>query len=615
MKKLRKKKKIGLLIAGATALSLAACSGDNAVEDLTQAAASAESAAPVEEATGEAEVKVDVSVDFEDGKLGFVSPYLVPADAGNVELAVVDYNGSKALEVKLLDGKVPYVGIDVSSLLGEAVSQVAAIELTMGTVYEDGSFSATSGELIAWSGEELTESKDPWSVYLADQNPKVAVATLDAGEEFVAGAGNILIVNLKTNNGLDAHGSPALYLDNLRFLDASGGLIEADTAVAFQPPKGFEDTEVDMTHLAYLKDPVELPGFAVKADAWAQAGIDITPEIQELLVPGSIVELEYASESGDVWLVVTGAENGWIRINDGGRSLKNLTHSVAQISYEDILAACGGADSGALTGQIQCESDTPWEVFSVKVGVDSGIQELKNKTELAGFAVKADAWAQAGIDITPEIQELLAPGSVVEVEYTSESGDLWLVVTGAANGWIRINDGGRSSHNGRIAQFTYEDILAACGGADSGALTGQIQCESDTPWEVFSVKVGTPAGLAPVTNLVELPGFAVKEGAWAQAGIDITPEIQELLVPGSIVELEYASESGDLWLVVTGAANGWIRINDGGRSSRNGRIAQFTYEDILAACGGADSSTLTGQIQGESDTAWEIYRAGIGTAK
>jgi hypothetical protein len=614
-----KRKVLSWLCITALALSMTACAGgaDVPAAEVTESVPAPAPAPEPEPEPAPAEPEVtEVSVDFEDGNYAFALPYLVPADAGNVEVSVADFGGSKALAAKLVDGKALYVGIDVSSLLGDKVADVKTIEMTMGTSFDDGSFNATSGQITAWSGADLVQTSDTWSVFVENKNPKVAVATLDAGEEFVAGANNIIVVNLNDNAGVDAHGNPTLYLDNLRFLDGSGNLLTADTAVAFAAPKGYENTSKDMTHLAYLKNAVELEGFAVSGAEWSQAGVDLTPEVQELLVPGSIVEIEYSSESGDIWLVVTNAVNGWTRINNEGRSLKNTTKNVAQIPYEDIIAACGGDDASALVGQLQCESDKPWEVYSVKIGTDSGIKPLKNPTEVEGFAVSADGWAQAGVDLTPELQALLVPGAVVEVEYTSESGNIWLVVTNAVNGWTRINDGGKATSNGKVAQFTYEDIMAACGGDDATALTGQLQCESELPWEVYSVKVGVPADIVPLTNVVDLPGFAVKVDAeWSQAGIDITPEIQALLVPGSVVEVEYTSESGNIWLVVTNAVNGWTRINDGGRATITGKVAQFTYEDIMAACGGDDATALTGQLQGESEKPWEIYRVGIGTAK
>jgi len=493
MKELMKRKILACLCAGAMILSMAACGNSDDLEPASVELSQAESTA-AEESKPEDVVQpetVEVSVDFEDGNYDFAKVYLVPGNADASQLSLVDYNGSKALQIKSTQGKVPYVGIDVSGLLGDNVSRLAAIEMTMGIAYEDGSFNSASGEVITWWGEELEEKKYDWSVYREDQNPKVAVVELDSKKLFTAGNDNIMIINLKTDNGLADHGSATLYIDDIRFLDVSGNLITADTTVAFNAPAGFENTDVDMTNLAYLKDAVSLEGFAMSADAWSQAGIDITEDIQNLLVPGAIVEIEYASESGDIWMVITGAENGWIRVNDGDSSVKNLTRNVAQIFYEDIMALCGGSDSSALTGQIQCESDTPWEVFSVKIGQDSGLTELKNTTKLEGFEVSGDAWSQAGVDITEDIRNLLVPGAIVEVEYTSESGDMWLVVTGAENGWIRISDSGRSTQNGKIAQFTYEEIMEACGGADATTLTSQIQCESDTAWEVYRVGIGT----------------------------------------------------------------------------------------------------------------------------
>ncbi len=45
--------------------------------------------------------------------MGFVQAYNAPANAADVELSITDFDGSKALAVKNLTGKVPFVGIDV----------------------------------------------------------------------------------------------------------------------------------------------------------------------------------------------------------------------------------------------------------------------------------------------------------------------------------------------------------------------------------------------------------------------------------------------------------------------------------------------------------------------
>ena len=48
---------------------------------------------------------------------------------------------------------------------------------------------------------------------------------------------------------------------------------------------------------------------------------------------------------------------------------------------------------------MQCESDSAWEVFSVKVGQQAKNMAVLNGVDFAGFATKADAWAQDGFDM------------------------------------------------------------------------------------------------------------------------------------------------------------------------------------------------------------------------
>ena len=202
-----KKKLLACLLAGTMALSMAACgdektpTSDSVPSDSTPESVPESTPEPTPEAPA-TPVAEEASIDFEDGNMGFVSVYSKPADAAEVEMSIVDFGGSKALQVKNLTGKVPYVAIDATSLLGADVAKVASVELNIGVSYEDGSFNAVSGSLIAWSGEDLNETTDDWSVYLEKVNPKKQTATLSAGEEFVADAGNMLVVQLKTDNGV-----------------------------------------------------------------------------------------------------------------------------------------------------------------------------------------------------------------------------------------------------------------------------------------------------------------------------------------------------------------------------------------------------------------------------
>ena len=93
-----------------------------------------------------------------------------------------------------------------------------------------------------------------------------------------------------------------------------------------------------------------------------------------------------------------------------------------------------------------------------------------------------------------EILDALVPGAVVTISYTSESGNMWIVMPDAAAGWMRVGDGnnGQALCDGSTCQVTYEQIAEFCGD-DKSTWGARMQCESDTAWEVFSVSVGQAA--------------------------------------------------------------------------------------------------------------------------
>ena len=136
-----------------------------------------------------------------------------------------------------------------------------------------------------------------------------------------------------------------------------------------------------------------------------------------------------------------------------------------------------------------------------------------------------------------------------------------------------------------------------------------MQCESDSAWEVYSVKVGTAAEFAPVNKLTKFEGFETAADAWAQDGFDMPQEIIDALVPGAVVTVQYSSESGNVWLVIPDAEKGWMRVGQAGTQDPalcNGTYAQITYEQLAALCG-EDVSTWGARMQCESDSAWEVY--------
>ncbi|MBE5951095.1 MAG: hypothetical protein E7260_05800 [Lachnospiraceae bacterium] len=614
------KKFLAVLLAAVMTVSLVACGGTPAGnENPTTAPTDGPTQAPTQAPQPENVTIANASINFEDGKMDFVKVYEKHATSANVALSIVDYNGSKALKVDNLNGKVPWVALDLASLLGDKIADVASVDMVIGTSYEDGKFRAVSGEVVSWWGTELDDATiGTWSVYMAKKNPKVTTVNVPAGNAFVAGANNILLINLKTDNGLDESDIAAsFYLDDICFKDAAGNVIAADTSVAFVDPAGFANTGKDLSNLYVASNAVNFPGFAKSGNAWAQDGIEMTPEILAALVPGSVVEIAYTSDDGSMWLVFPDSAAGWMRVadgNQGGTSLKNNSLNLAQVTYEQIASVLG-EDTSTWGARMQCEAASSWEVFSISVGTANKRVAALNTVEFEGFAPKGNAWAQDGIAMPQEIIDALVPGSVVEIDYTSDDGNLWIVMPDSAAGWMRVadgNQGGKSICVDGKCYITYEQIASVCGD-DKTAWGARMQCEGSSTWEVFAARVGTYAEFPQLAGFVDFAGFAPKGDAWAQDGIEMTPEFLAALVPGSVVELKYTSADGNIWLVFPDSAAGWMRVadgNQGGKSVCADGIAYITYEQIASVLG-EDTSTWGARMQCEGSSAWEVFSARV----
>lgn len=609
------KKLLALILALMMVISMAACATTEQ-EETTEQTVTEESTEKQEDPTPEV---TPASVDFEDGNMGFVALYegMANSDASTIE--VVDYNGSKALKVTNGSGKVPYVAFDVWSLLGENAANVASIEMTMGIENPGDKFYACSGKVFLWNTKELSKSSYGWSVYMENKNPKTSVVTL-ADQAFSADVAPIMVVSLDTDNGAATVGNANFYIDDIRFLDASGNLLSADTSAAFAAPSGFSG-EKDMSNLKYLKaNTVSLEGMSgISGTAWGQDGVEMTEEFLAALVPGAIIEIEFSSTSGDMWIVLPDATPGgvaaWSRVEQQTAPINN-SKNICQISYEQIAAVCGEnvEEWGA---RLQCESSGDWEVYSVKVGQDSGLVTSAAKTAWYEGSITGSAWGQDGIDLTEDMIASLVPGTMIEVKYTTTSatGDLWIVMPDAAPGgvsaWTRVEQQ-TASCDGSTMQISYEQLAAACGDnvADWGT---RLQLESDGDWEVYSVSLVT-SYFASLSNTTEIEGFACTGDGWAQNGFELTAEQWALMAPGSIIEVKYTSENDDLWAVIPWATAGWMRINadNGITPIADGSTLQVTYEQIASVCGEnvADWGTM---LQFEASGSWEVYTVTIGT--
>ena len=626
-------------MTAAMVLGMTACGGEEASNSSVAEESSVESTVESSEETpsssaseekGNVDLQVgEVSIDFEDGNFGFVGndKSVAAAKADDSVLEVVSYNGSKALKVTPQGGTI-YVGIQADALLGDDVSKVRTIEMTIGTENPDGNFASTSGKIYTFLGEDNTKNESAWSVYLETANPKRVTCTVPDGQSFTAG--NYIVVSLETDTGKDKGATAAnLYIDDIAFLDASGNVLKADTTAEYVAAS---TDKVDRSNLYSLKNAVNFEGFAISAGGWSQDGFDMPQEILDALVPGSVVEISYSSENGDMWIVMPDAENGWMRVGQGNADGSNSdvayinnSGNIAQITYEQLAAVCGD-DVSKWGARMQCEASGAWEVFSVKVGTAAPSYTVQDAVNFEGFAVSGGGWSQDGFDMPQEILDALVPGSVVEISYSSENGDMWIVMPDSENGWMRVGQGNADGSNSDSAIFdgskcyiTYEQIAAVCGD-DVSKWGARMQCEATGAWEVYGVKVGKAAEFKALKNLVNFEGFAISAGAWSQDGFDMPQEILDVLVPGSVVSIQYTSETGDMWIVMPDSENGWMRVAQGNADGSNsdsavfnGSVCQITYEQIAAVCGD-DVSKWGARMQCEASGAWEVYSVKVGSA-
>ena len=641
---MKKRKLATIALASAMMVtSFAACGNESSgttASQSTEAGTSAETSAASTEATTaateatetpatEAPVAATPSVDFEDGKFAFMKVNSEKGGADKSELSVGDFNGSKAVKVTNVEGKNMFIGINVSALLGDKIGDVKTINIDLGTENSDG-FASSSGTLYCYTGEDNKEVKaGNWSVYIDTANPKTAKFDVSSAG-FIAGKDNYIILSKETDNSKTKPSD--LWIDNITFLDASGATITADTAAEFGNPAGFSSA-ADRANLLGIIKPVDFAGFAVSGGAWSQAGVAFTDEVKAALVPGSVIEIEFQSTTGNMWIVMNESAAGWMRVGVGDAdgsgqqyARVNNAKNIAQVTYEQIAAVCGD-DVNTWGSGFQCESDGDWSVSSVKIGTAAPSYALTKAVNYEGFAVKGDAWAQAGAPLTDEVKAALVPGSMLEVSYKSETGHMWIVMNESAAGWMRVGvgdyDGSGQGYivaDGSKAYIPFELIAQYCGD-DISTWGSQIQCESDGAWEVYGVRVGTAAEFTAANSHVDLGANGIKGDGWAQDGIELTDEMKAALVPGSVIDISYQSDTGEIWIVMPDSEAGWKRVGVGdfdgsgqGYALFDGSHCQISYEMIAEQCG-EDVSKWGGRIQFEASSPWTVNSASIGVIK
>ncbi len=620
---MKKQRIFAVVMAAVMTLSLVACGEKQTGNDVTPTTAptTAPTEAPAKPTEAPAPQNVtiaDASITFEDGNMGFVDAYMSHARSANVELSIVDYNGSKALKVVNTTGtsKAPFVAIDASSFLGADVTKVAGVEMVIGTAHGDGKFHSVSGEIGSWWGAEQDKNVlGSWSVYMAKKNPKVITGAVPAGNEFVADAFNIVYVGMTTDNGATDDGvCGEFYIDDIRFYDAAGNTLKGDTTVAFNWP-AMDEVDYSIYALSNVK---EFEGYVTNGAAWGQNGADFTQELLDALQPGTALEIDFKSADNSMWAVFPDATPGgvaaWTRVAQGAATI-NDAGSKAQITYEQIVAAVG-ENKEEWGARLQFEAATDWEVYGIRVGTYGKHTSMANAKAFEGYVTNGAAWGQNGADFTQELLDAIQPGTAVKVSYKSGDGSMWLVFPDATPGgvaaWTRVAQGAAIC-DGETAYITYDQIVAAVG-EDKANWGARIQFEAATDWEVYGIEVGTFVEYPVMGGFVDFDGYTTSGAAWGQNGADFSAELLAALVPGSILEISYKSGDGSMWCVFPDATPGgvaaWTRVAQG-QALCTGDKAYITYEQIVAAVG-ENQAEWGARLQFEAATDWEVYAIRVG---
>ena len=89
---MKTKKILAFLLAGTMSLSMIACGGNGKEATQPVEGTKQETQETGAKTSGDTSVAGEASIDFEDGNIGFLAPYTMPANADSCELSIVDYN-------------------------------------------------------------------------------------------------------------------------------------------------------------------------------------------------------------------------------------------------------------------------------------------------------------------------------------------------------------------------------------------------------------------------------------------------------------------------------------------------------------------------------------------
>jgi len=454
------------------------------------------------------------AIDFADGNISFIAIDESQGDASKgVEISVEEQFGAKMLKiVNNADGK-PYVAIDASSLLGDRISDMRSMECTVATVHPDGNFYAASGTIYGYCGEERTEIKDKkWSVFLEDKNPNLAKFEMSKEKEYmVPDSYNFFVFSIDADNGEGV----VLYIGDICFLDASGNVLPVDTSVSFNAPAGFG--KMDVSNLIGISGETDINATGSSSGSWGQA-VSIDTNRSDTgtfdvnwISPGCVLTVFYTSENAPEVIIQSwtdGAPVSWAKVepftvNDSG--------TIAQFSYEDMIAAFGTDDLAAYFDKFNIgDTGAALEISKVTIGTGipdspyvqedrSNLFNVSGETVLGYTGSSTGSWGQA-ISVDSLKNEgafdpaIFVPGSVITIYFVSEIAPEVIMQSwtdGAPVQWGKVAASAVNDSN-TIAQYTYDDLVAGFGTDDLETYFDKFNIgDCGAALEVLKVTIGT----------------------------------------------------------------------------------------------------------------------------
>lgn len=300
---------------------------------------------PVNEGKTSYALEAGKVVDFEDGKYEFVRMNVQsPLTDDPSILEIADFNGSKALKVTPKNdaaGTIEKIGIDVSSLLGDKVADVAMVRMQIGVEGADGNFYPCTGAVFQKYSDAAGQN---WVTYSKSKNPSEVEVSFESA--YKKDEKNVLQILKNSNSGNNSDTAYAktgkystLYIDNIVFYDKDANPIEVNTSAGFDEPDGFN--KADWSNLIQVENQVIIPGFAAAdVGGWAQKPDWI------MNIHDEEVQIEAVDENGEpildengkkTYVVKKDADGNPVTDEEGNPVYETETKSVGSFNWTEVM--------------------------------------------------------------------------------------------------------------------------------------------------------------------------------------------------------------------------------------------------------------------------------------